>query len=85
MAFDVLPGDQRQQTDLGSGLLLAVVGVGQFARQTWLIRPMKGRYGEARLVILGTLLRGASLVIYALVRSPWLAAIGSLFFAAGRG
>jgi DHA1 family tetracycline resistance protein-like MFS transporter len=72
-------------TNLGVGLLLTVVGMGQFAAQTWLIRPLKERIGDARLVILGTLLRAAALLIWAVVSSPWLAAAGSLFFAVGMG
>jgi len=72
-------------TNLGVGLLLAVVGLGQFVTQTWLIRPLKERFGDARLVIMGNLLRAAALVIYAVVTSPWLAAVGSLFFAMGMG
>ena len=46
---------------------------------------LKERFGDARLVILGNLLRAAALVIYAVVVSPWLAALGSLFFAVGMG
>ena len=72
-------------TNLGIGLLLAVVGVGQFVTQTWLIRPLKGRLGDARLVILGNLLRMSALLIIALVTSPWLAVFGMLFFAVGMG
>jgi DHA1 family tetracycline resistance protein-like MFS transporter len=72
-------------TNLGVGLLLAVVGLGQFVTQTWLIRPLKKRFGDARLVILGTSLRAVALVLYATATTPWLAAPGSLFFAVGMG
>ncbi len=72
-------------TNLGVGLLLAVVGLGQFVTQTWLIRPLKRRFGDARLVILGNLLRAAALMIFAVVSLPWLAAFGALFFAVGMG
>ena len=78
-------GTSINTTNLGIGLLLAMVGLGQFVTQTWLIRPLKERFGDARLVILGNLLRAAALVIYAVVVSPWLAALGSLFFAVGMG
>ena len=81
----LFPKASLNATNLGIGLLLAVVGLGQFITQTWLIRPLKERFGDARLVILGTLLRAAALAIYAMVTSPWLAAIGSLFFAMGVG
>lgn len=81
----LFPGAGVDATNLGVGLLLAMVGLGQFVTQTWLLRPMKKRFGDARLVILGNFLRATALVIYALVTSPGLAAIGSLLFAVGMG
>jgi DHA1 family tetracycline resistance protein-like MFS transporter len=78
-------GDSIQVTNLGVGLLLAVVGFGQFVTQTWLIGPLKRRFGDAVLVIQGTLTRTIGLVILAAVSSPWLAGISSLFFAVGMG
>jgi len=81
----LFPGASNNATNLGVGLLLAVVGLGQFVTQTWLIHPLKQRLGDARLVILGNLVRAAALLIFALVTSPWLAAAGSLFFAIGMG
>jgi DHA1 family tetracycline resistance protein-like MFS transporter len=76
---------KAEMANLGVGLLLAMVGVGQFVTQTWLLGPMKRRFGDARLVILGTLLRSLSLVVFAASRSPWPAAFGSLLFALGHG
>lgn len=81
----LFPQASANTTNLGVGLLLAVVGMGQFITQTWLIHPLKARLGDARLVILGNLLRGGALVVYALVTSPWLAGVGSLIFAIGMG
>lgn len=78
-------GESVNATNLGVGLLLAMVGIGQFVTQTWLIHPLKERFGDARLVILGNLLRAIALSIFILVNSPWLAAIGTLFFAMGMG
>jgi DHA1 family tetracycline resistance protein-like MFS transporter len=78
-------GASDQMTNLGIGLLLAVVGVGQFATQFWLIRPMKHRFGDALLVILGLLIRSAGLILYVAILSPWLAGVASLFFAVGMG
>ena len=71
----LFPQASANTTNLGVGLLLAVVGMGQFVTQTWLIHPLKARLGDARLVILGNLLRGGALIIYALVTSPWLAGV----------
>ena len=78
-------GASVQQTNLGIGLLLAVVGFGQFVTQSWLIRPMKHRFGDALLIILGLLIRSVGLVIYAAIVSPWLAGVASLLFAIGMG
>jgi MFS transporter, DHA1 family, tetracycline resistance protein len=72
-------------TNLGIGLLLAMVGMGQFITQTWLIHPLKERFGEARLVVLGNLLRAIGLIVYAVFSQPWMAGVGSFFFAAGMG
>jgi DHA1 family tetracycline resistance protein-like MFS transporter len=70
---------------LGVGLLLAVVGSAQFITQTWLIRPLKQRYGDARLVILGAVLRSTGFAILASVTSPWLGGLACIFFASGMG
>ena len=78
-------GASDQVTNLGVGLLLAVVGIGQFATQTWLISPLKRRFGDARLVLIGAGLRTAGFTTYALVSSPWQAAVGALLFACGQG
>jgi DHA1 family tetracycline resistance protein-like MFS transporter len=78
-------GYSDEATNLGIGLLLAVVGVGQFITQTWLLGPMKRRFGDAQLVIIGTLLRGLSLATFAGFPSPWMGAVASLLFAAGQG
>jgi len=75
----------QQATNLGVGLLLAVVGLGQFSTQTWLISPLKRRFGDALLVILGTLLRMLGMAILAVVASPWLAGVSCAFFAVGMG
>jgi MFS family permease len=78
-------GYSEQATNLGVGLLLAVVGVGQFITQVRLIGPLKRRFGDARLVILGTTIRSVGLIIFAIIMTPWLAALGGLFFAVGMG
>jgi DHA1 family tetracycline resistance protein-like MFS transporter len=75
----------EEVASLGVGLLLAVIGLGLFVTQTWLLGPLKRRFGDARLVILGTLLRSMSLVVFATSRSPWPAVFGSLLFALGQG
>jgi DHA1 family tetracycline resistance protein-like MFS transporter len=78
-------GQSAQTTNLGIGLLLAVVGLAQFTTQMWLIRPLKRRFGDILLVIIGTLLRTVGFVFFALSMGPGLAAFASLFFAVGMG
>lgn len=78
-------GYSEQATNLGVGLLLAVVGIGQFVTQVRLIGPLKRRFGDARLVILGTTIRTVGFIIFAIIMTPWLAAPGGLFFAVGMG
>ncbi|HLA97176.1 MAG TPA: MFS transporter [Anaerolineales bacterium] len=75
----------EQATNLGVGLLLAVVGLGQFVTQTWLIGPLKRRFGDALLVIQGALLRMVGMAILAVAATPWLAAVSCMFFAVGGG
>ena len=78
-------GASEKTINMGVGLLLGVVGLGQFSTQTWLIRPLKRRFGDALLVIQGTLLRAVGMVILAVISSPWPAVAASLFFAVGMG
>ncbi len=70
---------------LGVGLILTVVGLSQFFTQTSLLRPALARYGELRLIQVGILVRALGIAVIAVTSSPWLAAIGSAFFAAGSG
>jgi DHA1 family tetracycline resistance protein-like MFS transporter len=81
----IFQGYSERATDLGVGLLLAVVGVGQFITQARLIGPLKRRFGDARLLIGGILIRSVALVLFAIVFSPWFAALAALIFAVGMG
>jgi multidrug resistance protein len=78
-------GSSEQTANLGVGMLLAVVGLGQFFTQTWLLGRLKRRLGDARLVILGTLLRMVGLTLFAALASVWIAGIAAVFFALGQG
>jgi multidrug resistance protein len=80
--FAGLPPDS---INLGVGMLFATIGLGQFITQLWLIKPLKARFGDARLVIIGSMLRTAGLVIYAVFTSPWMGGVGSILFAIGQG
>jgi DHA1 family multidrug resistance protein-like MFS transporter len=78
-------GYSDEATNLGIGLLLATVGIGQFITQAVLIRPLVRRFGESRLVVFGNVIRALGLVSFAVSSSPWIAAIGGLMFAIGSG
>jgi len=75
----------EQTTNLGIGLLLTVVGLSQFFTQTFLLRRLLRRYSEAKLVILGNLLRALSLFLFAVIISPWLAILPMILFPIGMG
>jgi len=78
-------GQSDQAVNLGVGLMLGVIGLGQFSTQTWLLRRLKRRYGDALLVIQGTLLRGVGMALLAVISSPQPAVVAVLFFAVGMG
>lgn len=78
-------GYSEQMTNLGIGLLLAMVGVGQFFTQTILLRRMLRRFGETWLVIIGTFLRAVGLILFAIFSLPLVGAFASVFFAVGMG
>ena len=78
-------GYTHEAIGLGVGLLLAAVGVGQLLTQTLLLRPLLKRYGEARLVVIGATARTIGMFIFAVITTPWLGPLGSIFFAMGMG
>jgi DHA1 family tetracycline resistance protein-like MFS transporter len=78
-------GLSPQQITLGVSIMLAIVGLGQFLTQSFLIRPALRRFDEARLVIIGLTLRTAALFIFAALSTIFFGVIGSLLFAVGMG
>ncbi|MCB8982570.1 MAG: MFS transporter [Ardenticatenaceae bacterium] len=70
---------------LGIGILLALVGVGQFFTQAFLLPRALKQFDEAWLVIIGLVLRTVGLFIFAALASPWLGGAASLLFAMGVG
>jgi MFS transporter, DHA1 family, tetracycline resistance protein len=78
-------GQSEALTNVGIGLLLASVGLAQFLTQAFVLRRAVRRLGEARLVVLGIGLRTVMFLTLALTTSPWVAAVGTLFFALGQG
>jgi MFS transporter, DHA1 family, tetracycline resistance protein len=78
-------GYDRSTTDMGIGLILAVVGMTQFTTQMFLLRPLLRRYREAWLVVTGSVVRALGAVFYALANSPWTALPASIAFPFGIG
>jgi MFS transporter, DHA1 family, tetracycline resistance protein len=72
-------------TNIGIGLLLAVIGLTQFITQLFILRRLLARFGEAVMVVAGIVVRMIGLIIYAVISSPYLGAFGSIFFALGMG
>jgi DHA1 family tetracycline resistance protein-like MFS transporter len=78
-------GYSQRVTDLGIGLLLSTVGVGQVITQLFLLRRMVERFGEGWLVVFGNITRVISLSLLATVVMPLWGAPPLLLFAIGSG
>jgi MFS transporter, DHA1 family, tetracycline resistance protein len=61
-----------QEVNLGVGLLLACVGVGQLITQWAILPPLLKRLGERRLVVVGAIIRAVGFLSMAVFVSPWL-------------
>jgi len=71
---------------LGIGLMLGMIGVGQFLTQIAFIKPVVERLGERRTVILGACLRSFGLLSLAMFTSPYLiGGVSMIAFAVGAG
>ena len=78
-------GYSEDSTNLGIGLIFAAVGFSQLITQMFLIRRALKRFNEATVVAAGNLFRMIGLLIFAVITTPWLGPIGSMFFAMGMG
>lgn len=78
-------GSSQQVTDLGIGILLASVGVGQVFTQIVLLDRMFQRFGDAWLVVIGVAARAIALFWLALSLSPFVASGALITFAVGTG
>ncbi|MFQ3568754.1 MAG: MFS transporter [Aggregatilineales bacterium] len=61
-----------QAANLGVGLMLTGIGVGQFVTQLFLLRRLVVRFGETRLVVVGALLRSLGMLSLTVFTSPLL-------------
>jgi DHA1 family multidrug resistance protein-like MFS transporter len=71
-AAELFPGQTDRQVNLGVGLMLTCIGLGQVVTQLFLIRPALKRFGERRLVVFGDVMRALGLLSIVLFASPWL-------------
>jgi DHA1 family tetracycline resistance protein-like MFS transporter len=74
-----------QQVNLGVGLLLACVGVGQLVTQMAILPRLLRRLGERRLVIVGAVIRAVGFLSLAVFVSPWLAALSLIAISVASG
>ncbi len=81
----IFKGQTEQATNLGIGLLLGSVGLGQLFTQVYLLKKVLPMYGEARLAIGGSFIRGLAMLTVSLMVSPLLAVLGTIPFAIGTG
>lgn len=81
----IFKGQTEQATNLGIGLLLGSVGLGQLFTQVYLLKKVLPVYGEARLAIGGSFIRGLAMLTVSLMVSPLLAVLGTIPFAIGTG
>ncbi len=81
----IFSGQTMDAVNLGVGLLLTCIGVGQFLTQLLLIKPLVKRFGERRLVVTGTLLRGSAMLAMAVFTRPYSEAASLILFAAASG
>lgn len=81
-AAELFPGETNQQVNLGVGLMLTSIGLGQVITQVFFLRPALKRFGEHRLVVYGDILRGLGMMSIAMFASPWLVGGVSLMFMA---
>lgn len=74
-----------EATDLGIGLLLGTVGYGQIFTQLWLLKRALVRLNEARLAIIGAVLRAFGMLWIIIIPTPFIGPIGMITFAIGSG
>jgi DHA1 family tetracycline resistance protein-like MFS transporter len=81
----VLFADNPENAELGVGLLLAMIGVGQIVTQLFLVKQLVKRYGESPLVVVGGVIRSISMFVLVLIAVPASAALTLFLFAVGTG
>lgn len=78
-------GEDFATVSLGVGLLLMVVGLGQFFTQIVILPAALRRFADPTIVILGAAARAVGLFTLAVATEPWLGSISMVAFAVGSG
>jgi len=71
-AAELFRGVNENSVNLGVGLLLTSIGIGQLITQIFFIRPAIRHVGERRLVVFGAIFRGLGMLSIVFFASPWL-------------
>ena len=74
-----------ERVALGVGGVLAIIGLGQFFTQGFLLRPALRRFSEEQLVLIGLTIRTVGFFILAAIATILWGALGGLLFAIGSG
>jgi MFS transporter, DHA1 family, tetracycline resistance protein len=75
----------QSMVNLGIGILLTLVGIGQVFTQMWLLPRALKRFHETRLVVVGSFARAVGLLIFAALATPLLGGVAAIMFAIGVG
>ncbi|MCA9949143.1 MAG: MFS transporter [Anaerolineales bacterium] len=78
-------GYSEQMVNLGIGILLMLVGVGQFTTQVFILPRLLKQFEEPWIVAAGLIIRSFGLFIFAALAMPLFGAVASLCFAVGIG
>ncbi|MBK8986862.1 MAG: MFS transporter [Chloroflexi bacterium] len=78
-------GYNERMVNLGIGVLLTIVGMGQFLTQVFLLPRALKKYDEAWVLIIGLASRTLGLLIFAALSTPLLGGAAALLFAMGVG
>ena len=81
----IFAGEDFAAVSLGVGLLLMVVGIGQFVTQIAILPAALRRFGDPAIVLLGAGWRAFAMFALALATEPALGAVSMVGFAIGSG
>jgi MFS transporter, DHA1 family, tetracycline resistance protein len=81
----VIFADTPETVEIGVGLLLAVVGVGQIMTQVFLVRRFVRWFGEPKMVVIGNVFRLVALILLIFAPNVVFASLALLVLAVGGG